>query len=1065
MSSMNTMTNLSKNSWKTRFIKSMNTAGALELAEYINTPGWNRPAFYNDDDDDDVDYTIAITPVLSTEKPDNSLSIGDEHLDTILATELDEVMKSSVKDLVPIPSESKDEEIKDDNLREKMLNVNLLIVKIEALKDNPTPSSEFLTNSSSTSPKSFLEETNTFYNSLPEFENFCFDLEEISSGSTTTHSDTFYFDDGHIKEISSGSTTTHSDISLSEYDSFIFDLSNDQFPPTNRSDFAHEEFVDELSHIISLPEYDCFYSRILPDLGELISIINSRIRENLSTTSVNLPVEDDHSSLLAYVIWIFLSYLTYPVIPPYLHSFGNEDTIFDLCIAINRYCSFKPGLSHRCGTFKKFNTHLVQYSRKLKDSCQRILSSKSSFPQLQLGIILLHLAGSQPMLKSSYKAEDGVIISIPPLVEGVADVVVEIKGTDKQEKDKIRTKPDENGKRGKAWQCRRPITVKKAGKEKKIQVQWTKQANPRSVFNSRQTQGLILHFTQSSTTGGVSAILAKLLKKMTGYEIYMQTRSSSRLVSNPSSIPTPSTNPNPKVRNRIRSKQRIEEFNFDELSPPIVTMVDQRTMAQLLQAPTKGYEDAIVVPAITADNFELKHGLLTLVQNKQFFGHDKEDPHAHIQYFNKITSTLKFPNFSNTEAWDKFKDLLRACPYHGFLELHQLDTFYNALNSKDQDLLNFTAGGNFLDKIPRECLAIIESKSKVHYSRNKPVVAKVCMNTSTSGISHDVAELKDMVKALLLDKKSQNQAPATVKAVKENCVVENEPEATKDTVHPTNNGSTEDVQPPVVQSESLILNSEPVNSPIIEPVISLVSAPMPNQRTYIPYPSRLQDQKLRDKANNQRKKFFQIFKDLNFNISFVDALILMLKFGPSIKSLWTNKDKLCDLARTLLNEHCSTVLLKKLPEKLGDPDKFLIPLLADHSISHSVRVAEDVYVKVGTFHFPTDFVVVDFDDDPRVRLILERSFLKTGRALIDVFEGELTLRVGKEAITFNLDQTSRYPAIYNDMTAKRIDVIDMACEEYSQEVLEVDAFLALEDDPTLLEVNQSYLDSEGTYFS
>nr|GEU77107.1 hypothetical protein [Tanacetum cinerariifolium]GEU81601.1 hypothetical protein [Tanacetum cinerariifolium] len=119
---------------------------------------------------------------------------------------------------------------------------------------------------------------------------------------------------------------------------------------------------------------------------------------------------------------------------------------------------------------------------------------------------------------------------------------------------------------------------------------------------------------------------------------------------------------------------------------------------------------------------------------------------------------------------DRFQDLLRACPYHGFSELHQLDTFYNALNSKDQDSLNSTASGKFLDKMPRECLAIIESKSKVRYSRNKPVVAKVSMNTSYSGISPDVAKLKDMEKALLLDKKSQNQAPATVKSVEESCV-------------------------------------------------------------------------------------------------------------------------------------------------------------------------------------------------------------------------------------------------------------------------------------------------------
>nr|GFA92741.1 hypothetical protein [Tanacetum cinerariifolium] len=186
----------------------------------------------------------------------------------------------------------------------------------------------------------------------------------ISSGSTTTHSDIYLpdyeaccFDDDQIKEISSGSTTTHSDISLSEYDSFIFDHSNDQFPPTDRSDFTHEEFADELAHIISPSEYDCFYFRNLLDPGELISILNSRISENLSTTRVNLPVKDNHSLLLAYVVWIFLAYLAYPVIPPYLHSFGNEDTIFDPGIAINRFYSFKLGLSHRCGTFKKFNTH------------------------------------------------------------------------------------------------------------------------------------------------------------------------------------------------------------------------------------------------------------------------------------------------------------------------------------------------------------------------------------------------------------------------------------------------------------------------------------------------------------------------------------------------------------------------------------------------------------------------------------------------------------------------------------------------------------------------------------
>ncbi|GKD57174.1 reverse transcriptase domain-containing protein [Tanacetum coccineum] len=232
-------------------------------------------------------------------------------------------------------------------------------------------------------------------------------------------------------------------------------------------------------------------------------------------------------------------------------------------------------------------------------------------------------------------------------------------------------------------------------------------------------------------------------------------------------------------------------------------MVDNRTMAQLLQALTEGYEDAIVIPEINA-NFELKHGLINLVQNKQFFGYDKEDPHAHIQYFNKITSTMRFPDIPSTsiklmlfpffhclekepprsiltwddlvskfinqffppsktknlrneitrfqqrfdesfyEAWDRFNDLLRACPHHEFLELHQLDTFYNALNANDQDSLNSAVGGNFLDKMPRECLRIIESKSKVRNLRNKAVVAKVSSNSSTPGISPDVAAREEL---------------------------------------------------------------------------------------------------------------------------------------------------------------------------------------------------------------------------------------------------------------------------------------------------------------------------------
>ncbi|GJS75283.1 reverse transcriptase domain-containing protein [Tanacetum coccineum] len=323
-------------------------------------------------------------------------------------------------------------------------------------------------------------------------------------------------------------------------------------------------------------------------------------------------------------------------------------------------------------------------------------------------------------------------------------------------------------------------------------------------------------------------------------------------------------------------------------------------------------------------------------------------------------------------------------------------------------------------------------------------------------------------------------------------VVERETEVTKDTVPPTNNGSTKDVQPLVVQVQPQVPNSEPVVTP--------VSAPMPNLKPTIPYPSRRNDERRREKANDQIEKFYEIFKDLSFEISLTDALILMPKFASTLKALIGNKEKLSEMARTPLNEHCSAVILNKLPEKLGDPGKFLIPCdflgmdecLALADLGASINLMPlSVWKRLSLSKLTPTY--------PRSPLILRRSFLKTGCALIDVYKGELTLRVGKEAVTFNLDQTSRYSANYDDMTANRIDVIEMAYKEYSQEVLgfsdvissgnltpycdsivstfsptltpfgdsdfllleEADAFLALEDDPTSPEVDDSYYDSEG----
>nr|GFB91257.1 hypothetical protein [Tanacetum cinerariifolium] len=195
--------------------------------------------------------------------------------------------------------------INHDDLREKLLNVNLLISKIEALNANPTPSFDCKTKSPSTSLNSLLEETNTFDNSLPKFETFCFDVEEISGGSTTTHLDISLpeyeaFHDDHVKEISSGSPTTHFDSSL--YASFIFDLSINPFPPTDRSDSY--EFTDELIPFISAPEYDCFLFKVEPNPRDFTKVLTALPTH--PTLQLNMKFQPSSESFFAYVVWIFL---------------------------------------------------------------------------------------------------------------------------------------------------------------------------------------------------------------------------------------------------------------------------------------------------------------------------------------------------------------------------------------------------------------------------------------------------------------------------------------------------------------------------------------------------------------------------------------------------------------------------------------------------------------------------------------------------------------------------------------------------------------------------------------
>ncbi|GJY90730.1 reverse transcriptase domain-containing protein [Tanacetum coccineum] len=291
----------------------------------------------------------------------------------------------------------------------------------------------------------------------------------------------------------------------------------------------------------------------------------------------------------------------------------------------------------------------------------------------------------------------------------------------------------------------------------------------------------------------------------------------------------------PRRRNRGRAPNIVE--------PELRTIVEvapmaERTMEELLRAPTEGYGEAIVLPKINSDHFEIKTNLLQLIQTNSFHGYERENPHAHINSFKRITSTLRFRDVPNdviklmmfpyslegavglwyekeppnsiltwedlvnkfvnqffppsktthlkneisrftqkfketfSKAWERFKEMLRACPHHGFTELTQVDTFYNGLNENDQDSLNAAVGGNLLSKMTREALNIIENKSKVRYLRNKSNVSK--MNTTSrenvSRTDERIDKLADQLSTLVEIISKKVVTPAPIKAVEETCV-------------------------------------------------------------------------------------------------------------------------------------------------------------------------------------------------------------------------------------------------------------------------------------------------------
>ncbi|GJW85201.1 reverse transcriptase domain-containing protein [Tanacetum coccineum] len=371
----------------------------------------------------------------------------------------------------------------------------------------------------------------------------------------------------------------------------------------------------------------------------------------------------------------------------------------------------------------------------------------------------------------------------------------------------------------------------------------------------------------------------------------------------------------------------------------------ERTMEELLRAPTEGYGEAIVIPEINADHFEIKTNLLQLVQASPFHEFERENPHTHINNFKRITSTLKFRDVPN--------DVIKLMMFPYTLE---------------------------------GAARVWDNASKTDERIDKP--------------ADQISTLVDIVSKKVV-------APDTVKAVKESCI-------TCGSAHAWYN----------------CLNTD----------------------------------------NNQSSACAAM--DLHFDISFADALLLMPKFASTIKSLLTNKEKLFELAKIPLNENCSAMLLKKLPEKLGDPDKFLIPCnflgmdvchaLADLGASINLMPLS-IWKKISLpeltptrmtleladqsitrpFHFPTDFVVVDFKADPRVPLILGRSFLRTGRALIDVYEGELILSFGevlrlKQSNHFSSGSTTLLSNSHPSLTS--FETRYSLLEEFADELALLDPF-------------------------
>ncbi|GJW61124.1 reverse transcriptase domain-containing protein [Tanacetum coccineum] len=563
----------------------------------------------------------------------------------------------------------------------------------------------------------------------------------------------------------------------------------------------------------------------------------------------------------------------------------------------------------------------------------------------------------------------------------------------------------------------------------------------------------------------------------------MSTRSST------TKLVAPFSNPESVIRNCRRNRSEpslifdFEEINMDPNNnhgPPPAGPIPQnlapdlRTMEELCQPTMLGRGGPIAPMTMQATDFGLKNHMIQQVQQScQYHGLRGDDANKHIDKFLTVTQNMNweemvtkflskyFPSSMVTklrndisnfrqlldkslfEAWECYKLSIDRCPNHNMLPITQIDTFYNGLTLRHRDTINVAVGGTFMKRRPGECYDLIENMT-AHHNDWDTLAQNGKSSRSVTFSSPEIAALTQQIAEMNKKFLRMCQSNQQVNSVTPSCEACGGPHYYSECQAAANQMTKLEKAFNERPQGSLLSNTVPnpmeevkvittrsgttLAGPSVPPVPPFSSSSKEVERD----PETTTDQVHISSPESTARAPSSMFKKLHFNISFAEALAHILKYARILKDLLNNKEKLLKLANTPLNENCSVVLLKKLPGKLGDPGKFLIP--SDFNKLEECMALADL---VGKFTFPANFIVVDYDVDPCVPLILGRPFLRTDSALVDVHEEELILRVGDEKLTFNVDSTSKYPHKHGNESINMSDIIDTTCDDHFPEVLTV----------------------------